>query len=90
MKNKTKNCRGLLSSARSISLLKLVFAGCAAGVILMPYTAQAQNLFVTDQNGGHIYEFTNNAGTLSSNYVIFASGFENALVNLWSRRRIAK
>ena len=44
------------------------------GTCLICSSAQAQNLFEADYNSGHIYEFTNNGTTLSTNYVTFASG----------------
>jgi hypothetical protein len=46
---------------------------CAVAVMLLFSTAQAQNLFVTSANNFEIYEFTNNAGVLSSKAFTFAS-----------------
>jgi uncharacterized repeat protein (TIGR03803 family) len=40
-------------------------------VFALSLPAQGQNLFETDQSGNHIYEFTNNAGTLSSSEALF-------------------
>jgi len=52
------------------------FASGLSGPIGLAFNS-AGNLFELDSGSGSIYEFTNNAGTLSSNYIIFASGLNN-------------
>jgi hypothetical protein len=74
------NIKRILSGGGSTNVITLPNAGNGSDAVSIAFDA-AGNLYVVDANdyyaensGGIIYEFTNNAGTISTNVNIFATG----------------